>query len=275
MTASVPTWWGVVVSALLVVVCLAVVVREQLGLGREVVIAAVRAGVQLIAVGAVLGVLFRHAGLPGSFLWVVGMVTVGGAVASRRGAGLPRVRWVAGVAIAVGVTCTLGLLVVARVINAEPRVVVPVGGMVVSAATRGTSVVLLRIQEETVAFRRTIEARLALGLPGAAAFAPHLRTALRTALVTDIDAVKTVGLISLPGAMTGLLLAGVDPLTAIRYQVVVMYMLLGAVAISAVVAARLATRELFDDAERLVEPAALPRSPLRRRTPTRLSKRAR
>ena len=131
--------------------------------------------------------------------------------------------------------------------------VVPVGGMVVSAATRGASVVLLRIREEAVAGRRFIEARLALGLPGAQAFAPHRRTALRTALVTDIDAVRTVGLISLPGAMTGLLLAGVQPLTAIRYQIVVMYMLLGAVAVAGTVAAHLATGLLFDDAERLIE----------------------
>ena len=74
--------------------------------------------------------------------------------------------------------------------------------------------------------------------------------------MTDIDQVKTVGLISLPGAMTGLLLAGVDPLTAIRYQVVVMYMLLSAVAVAGVVASRLASSLLFDEAQRLVEAVA-------------------
>ncbi len=257
MTASVPTWWGVALSVLLVLIAVAVVVREGLGLEREVVIASVRAVVQLAAVGALLGVLFRHTGLAGSLLWVVGMVLVGARVAGRRGAGLRHAYRVAGAAIAVGVTATLGLLVVAQVIQAEPRVVVPVGGMVVSAATRGTSVVLLRLKEEATSARRVVEARLALGLPGAQAFAPHRRMALRTALVTDIDQVRTVGLISLPGAMTGLLLAGVAPLTAIRYQVVVMYMLLGAVAVSASVAARLATRGLFDDAQRLREPVSV------------------
>ena len=257
MSPSVPSWWGVAASVALAGVCFAVVVRERLGLGREVVIASVRAAVQLIAVGAVLGVLFRHAGLPGSFLWVAGMVVIGARVAAGRGKGIPHAGRVAAVAIAVGVTGTLGLLVVAQIIDAQPRVVVPVGGMVVSAATRGTSVVLLRLHEEAVTARRFIEARLALGLPFRDAFAPHRRLSLRTALVTDLDAVKTVGLISLPGAMTGLLLAGVDPLTAIRYQVVVMYMLLGAVALSGVVAARLATRELFDDAQRLKETASL------------------
>ena len=256
MTASVPSWYGVVASVLLVVMTLVVVVREQVGLGREVVVAAVRAIVQLVAVGALLGVLFAHAGLPGSLLWLVAMVLVGGRVSGRRGAGLPGVQRIAVLSLAAGVVATLGLLLVARVIRTEPRVVVPVGGMVVSAATRGTSVVLLRLREEATSARRTVETRLALGLTSAAAFAPHRRQALRTALVTDIDAVRTVGLISLPGAMTGLLLAGVPPLTAIRYQVVVMYMLLGAVAVSGTVASRLATRALFDDAHRLKEVAA-------------------
>jgi putative ABC transport system permease protein len=70
-------------------------------------------------------------------------------------------------------------------------------------------------------------------------------------LVAPIDQTKVVGLISLPGAMTGLIIAGVAPLVAIRYQIVVMYMLLGAWAIAAVVATRLMRGALFDDAHRL------------------------
>ncbi|MDX6216609.1 MAG: UDP-glucose/iron transport system permease protein [Frankiales bacterium] len=252
MNPAVPSWWGVAASVALVGVTVAVVVREQLGLTREVVLACARAIVQLVAVGALLGVLFDNAGLPGALAWVIAMVVIGGRVAGRRGAGVPGATWIATVAVAVGTATTLGLLVAAQVVDAHPRVLVPVGGMVVSSATRGASVVLLRMAEEAVSGRRQVEARLALGLTGAAAFAPHRRSALRAALVTDIDAVKTVGLISLPGAMTGLLLAGVDPLTAIRYQVVVMWMILGAVAVSTAVAARLAVGRLFDDAQRLV-----------------------
>ncbi|MCW2779383.1 MAG: iron export transporter permease subunit FetB [Frankiales bacterium] len=256
MSPSVPSWLGVGTSVLLVGLCLAVVVREQLGLARDVVVAAVRAAVQLVAVGAVLGVLFARAGAPGSVLWVGGMVLVAGRVAGGRAAGLPHAQRTATVAVAVGVVVTLGLLVVARVVDVEPRVVVPIGGMVVSAALRGTTVVLRRLREEAVSARPQVEARLALGLTASEAFAPHRRLALRTALVTDIDAVRTVGLISLPGAMTGLLLAGVPPLTAIRFQVVVMFMLLGAVSVAAVVAARLAEADLFDEhaALRRLEP---------------------
>jgi putative ABC transport system permease protein len=252
MSPAVPGWWGVAASVLLVVLTVAIVVREELGLTREVVVASVRAIVQLVAVGALLGLLFDNAGLPGALAWVAAMVMIGGRVAGRRGAGIPGAQAIAAVSIAAGTVTTLGLLVAAQVVDAHPRVLVPVGGMVVASATRGASVVLLRIAEEADTGRRQIEARLALGLTGTAAFAPHRRTAMRAALVTDIDAVKVVGLISLPGAMTGLLLAGVDPLTAIRYQVVVMWMILAAVAVSTAVAARLAVGRMFDDAQRLV-----------------------
>lgn len=251
MTPDVPSWLGVATSLLLVGLCLAVVVQERLGLTRDVLLAAVRALVQLAAVGALLGVLFARTGAPGAVGWVTAMVLVAGRVAGGRAPGLPHAQRIATVAVAAGVAVTLGLLVVAQVVDVEPRVVVPIGGMVVSAALRGTTVVLRRLHEEAVSSRPQVEARLALGLSPAEAFAPSRRTALRTALVTDVDAVKTVGLISLPGAMTGLLLAGVPPLTAIRFQVVVMYMLLGAVSVAAVLAARLGERQLFAEHQAL------------------------
>jgi putative ABC transport system permease protein len=251
MSPSVPNWYGVAASVVLVGMAFFLVLREHLGLGREVIVAAVRAAVQLVAVGALLLVLFRHTGLPGALAWVTGMVVLAGRVAGGRAKGLPRATWVATLAVAVGTTATLGLLIVGHVISSSGRVVVPVGGMVVTGAMQGASLTLQRMRDEAVTGRRAVEARLALGLASGAAFAPHLRTSLRTALIPAIDGTKVVGLISLPGATVGLLLAGVNPLTAIRYQVVVMYMLLGAAAVAAVVAGRLAVRTMFDDAHRL------------------------
>jgi putative ABC transport system permease protein len=251
MSPSVPNWYGVAASVVLVGMAFFLVLREHLGLGREVIVAAVRAAVQLVAVGALLLVLFKHTGLPGALAWVAAMVLLAGRVAGRRAKGLPHATRVATMGIAAGAAATLGLLIVGRVISSSGRVVVPVGGMVVTGAMQGASLTLQRMRDEAVTGRRAVEARLALGLASSVAFAPHLRTSLRTALIPAIDGTKVVGLISLPGATVGLLLAGVNPLTAIRYQVVVMYMLLGAAAVAAVVAGRLAVRTMFDDAHRL------------------------
>lgn len=249
---SVPDWGGVAASLVLVAVAALIAYRQRLQLTRELIIAAVRAGVQLVAVGAVLLIVFRHTGLPGAFGWVILMVLIAGQVAGRRGAAVPHARRAATFGVAVGAVCTLGALVVLRVISTEARVVVPVGGMIVSAAMQATGVALRRLGEDAGQARPAIEARLCLGLSARQSFLPHRRSALRTALVPTIDATKVVGLISLPGAMTGLILAGVDPLIAIRYQIVVMYMLLAASALATLTAARLAERTLFDDAQRLV-----------------------
>jgi UDP-glucose/iron transport system permease protein len=248
---AVPDWAGVAASAALVAVAVAVAWRQRLHLAREITIAAARAGAQLAAVGAVLLLAFARAGLAGAVGWLAVMVLIAGQVAARRAHGLPRVLPVATAAIAAATAATAGTLLALGVISPQPRVVIPVGGMIVSGAMAATAVTLTRIREEAAAGRPAIEARLSLGMPASRAFGPHLHTALRTALIPAIDSTKTVGLISLPGAMTGLILAGVSPLTAIRYQIVVMYMLLAAAALAALTAARLAGRALFDDAHRL------------------------
>ncbi|MQS16292.1 iron export ABC transporter permease subunit FetB [Streptomyces kaniharaensis] len=251
MNPAVPTWAGVAASLALVLLAVLVAWRQRLHLARDIAIAAVRAGVQLAAVGAILVFVFRHTGLAGGVGWLALMVLIAGRVSAHRAFGMPRALPIATTAAAVGTAATLGTLLLFGVIDSQARVVIPVGGMVVSGAMQATTLVLVRLRDEARTARPAIEARLALGLPAADAFAPHLRSTLRTALIPAIDSTKTVGLISLPGAMTGLILAGVDPLTAIRYQIVVMYMLLAAAALAALTAARLAERALFDDAHRL------------------------
>lgn len=251
-TANIPTWLGVAASVSLVLVAVLISWREQLGLGREVAVAAARAFVQLALVGALLLIVFDRGGLPAAFGWLTAMVVTAGFVAGRRAGGIPDARQHAWLAIGIAVTSTMGLLLVLGTIDPEPRVVIPVGGMVVSTAMVTSGLALQRTAEAAGDQRARIETRLALGLTAREAFLQPYRTAVRTALVPSVDTTKVVGLISLPGAMTGLILAGVDPWDAIRYQIVVMYMLLGAAFISAVLSARLAQRSLFDDAERLV-----------------------
>jgi putative ABC transport system permease protein len=248
---AVPEWTGVALSISLVAVAVVIAWRQQLGLAREIVIAAVRAGVQLFAVGAVLLFLFRHAGLPGGLGWLAVMVVIAGQVAGRRGAGLHRSRYVATAAVAIAAAVTLGVLMLFGVIQTAPRVVVPVGGMVVSGAMTAAGVTLQRMVAEVRGQRAVVEARLALGLGAGDAFAPHRRELLRTALIPTLDGTKVVGLISLPGAMTGLILAGVSPEVAIRYQIVVMYMILASVVMAALVAAELGQRMLFTAAQQL------------------------
>jgi putative ABC transport system permease protein len=253
---EIPSWAAVAVSGLLVLVAVGIASWQRLGISREIVVAALRALVQLVAVGAVLGWLFANAGLAGALAWIVAMTFIAAGESRRRGAGIPRAYLVALLGIAVGTATTLGVLVGGGVISTEPQVVIPIGGMVVSGAMQAASLTLISLRRSAVENRPAVEAALSLGLSAREAFARETRTAVRTALVPTVDQTRVVGLIALPGAMTGLIIAGVEPLEAIRYQIIVMYMLLAAWAVSALVTARTAERWMFDDAERLVPVAA-------------------
>ena len=104
----------------------------------------------------------------------------------------------------------------------------------------------------TAAERRIeIEGRLALGLSAADAYRPDLRESLRTALVPQIESTKAVGIVFLPGAMVGLILAGVDPADAVRVQISVMYLVLGSVATTTAVMSLGISRQLFTSAQQL------------------------
>jgi putative ABC transport system permease protein len=249
---QVPSWTAVAASMLLVLVAVAIASWQRLGITRDVVVAAVRAFVQLVAVGAVLAWLFGHAGLGGALAWVVAMAVVAANESRRRGRGLPGAFRAALLGITAGTAATLGVLVLGGIISTQPQVLIPIGGMVVSGSMQAASLTLTSLHRSAVERRPAIEAALSLGLPATQAFAAEMRTAVRTALVPTIDSTRVVGLISLPGTMTGLIIAGVAPLEAIRYQIIVMYMLLAAWAVSALVTARAAQGAMFDDAQRLV-----------------------
>jgi len=253
---QIPSWAAVAVSGLLVLVAVAIASWQRLGISREIVVAAVRALVQLVAIGAVLAWLFAHAGVAGALAWVLAMTLVAANESRRRGAGIPRAYRAALIGIVVATMSTLGVLVLGGVISTEPQVLIPIGGMVVSGSMQASSLTLTSLRRSAIDNRPAVEAALSLGLPAPQAFAREMRTAVRTALVPTVDSTRVVGLISLPGTMTGLIIAGVDPLQAIRYQIIVMYMLLAAWAVSALVTARAAQGSMFDEAQRLVPIAA-------------------
>jgi putative ABC transport system permease protein len=249
---EIPSWAAVAVSGVLVLVAVAIASWQRLGISRDMLIASVRALVQLLAVGAVLAWLFRNAGVGGALLWIAAMAVVAANESRSRGRGMPRAFLASLVGIGLGTLTTLGVLVVGGVISPEPQVLVPIGGMVVSGSMQAASLTLASLRRSATDDRPAVEAALSLGLGPREAFSRQLRQAVRTALVPAVDSTKVVGLIALPGTMTGLIIAGVEPLEAIRYQIIVMYMLLAAWAVSALVTARAAERWLFDGAERLV-----------------------
>jgi putative ABC transport system permease protein len=179
------------------------------------------------------------------------MTLYAGDVVRRRAPEIPHLMPLAGAAFTGAVALTLGTVFGFGIFPIQGRTVVPLAGMMVGNAMNGAVLTARRTVEELRDKRDEVEARLALGQPAPAAARPYLAAALRTALIPQIETTKAVGLVFLPGAMTGLILAGVDPVDAILVQAVVMFMVLGAVATTSAVIGLGLIRRLFTTDHRL------------------------
>ncbi len=249
---------GLAASLVLVAVALAISVRLALRLERELVVAVVRALVQLLIVGAALAIIIDpDTPLLWSWLWVAGIVVFAAATNRRRAPAVPGLFWIALAANAATAVSGFAVAFGLGIFPVEGRTLVPIAGMLIGNAMKSGIVVAERLVEALSDGRAEVEARLALGQPWTAASRPIVRSALRVALSPLIENTKALGIVFLPGAMTGLILAGVEPLDAVLVQLALMYLILGGAATTTAVTALGTVRRLFTDDHRLV---ALPRS---------------
>lgn len=243
---------GLVASLALVAVAVVISRWQHLGLERRIAWSATRAIVQLLLVGWALAlVIDPDQPLAWSWLWVVAMTLYAGDVVRRRAPEIPRLLPLAATAFAAAGVVTLGTLFGFGIFPLEGRTLVPLAGMMIGNAMNATVLTARRTVEELRDKRAEVEARLALGQPARTASRPYLTAALRTALIPQIETTKAVGLVFLPGAMTGLILAGVHPVDAVLVQAVVMFLVLGAVATTSPIIGLGLTRRLFTSDHRL------------------------
>ncbi|HET9892628.1 MAG TPA: iron export ABC transporter permease subunit FetB [Mycobacterium sp.] len=247
------SWVGLATSLILVAFAAGISLWRRLGLERQLLWAAIRALVQLLLVGGALTLLFEPGrSLWWSWAWVAGMVAYAGDVARRRAPEVPRFAPLAVAAFAGAAVVTLGVLFGLRVFPLQGRTLVPVAGMMIGNSMTAMVLVARRLVDELRDKRDEVEARLALGQPSRQAASPYLRIALRSAISPQIETTKATGLVFLPGAMTGLILAGVPPLQAVLVQAVVMFLILGSVAATTVVVAMGIVRLVFTRDHRLL-----------------------
>jgi len=255
-------WAGLALSLLLVAVAIALSMWERLGLERGIIWAATRALAQLLAIGLLLQVLLE----PGvsiwwGWLWVGVMVAIAAVTVRRRAPSVPGILGLAVLAFTGSAVVTLGVLFGFGVFELDIRTLIPLAGLMIGNSLGATVLVARRMVAELDEKRDEVEARLALGQPSSAAAHPYVRESLRTALIPQIETTKAVGLIALPGSMTGLILAGVDPLDAVQVQAAVMYLILGSVATTTTVMALGIRRRLFTPDHRLLRLAPVSVAP--------------
>ncbi len=256
MTAIDVSFGQVAAALVLVAIAIAASRWRHAGLEEDIAVAVARSFVQLVAIGYVIQLIFEqdNAGLVIALLAV--MVVFGALTARSRAAKVPDAFLPLLGALALAAVTTLGLVLALGIFEPEPRYVVPVGGMVIGNAMTAAAVALNRLGDDVADRSKEIEAALALGATSTQAMDPLVRRSLRSGMITLIDSTKTTGLIFFPGTMVGLLLAGADPIDAVRLQLILLYTLLGSVSIAALTATTLARRNFFTAAHQLREPPA-------------------
>ena len=243
---------GLVISLLFVVLPVVLSFVHRLALARSVLGAVIRALVQLTAAGALLVFVFESdTSLLWSWVWGGGMILFAAYTVYRRAPEVPGMFFIGLRAFTFAAIVTWGVLFGFAIVEISPMTIVPLTGMMIGNSLNALVLVARAAAEGVRENRDEIEARLALGLSSVDAARPVLRRALRTGLTPQIETLRALGVVYLPGAMTGLILAGMSPFSAVRMQLVIMYMVLGATCTNVTVAGIGVIRKSFTTDHRL------------------------
>ena len=247
--------WQLGLAALLIVVNMALSLGLRLGLARSLLVASVRMTVQLLLIGLVLGWVFAlEEPLPILAIALLMSALAGIAAVQRTKRRFAGVYWDSLVSVLAAAFLVTGFALVG-VVRVRPwydaQYLIPLLGMVLGNVLNGISLALDRFTEGVAQRRGQVELLLTLGATRWEAAHTLVADALRVGMIPTINAMMVMGIVSLPGMMTGQILAGADPVDAVRYQIVIMFMIAAATALGAFGVVMLAFVRLFDRRHRL------------------------
>lgn len=248
-------WLDLALAAVLLLANFALSTALRLGLSKTLAIAAVRMTVQLWLVGFVLEWVFaaeRPWVILAMALLMTGVAGVSAVQRTRRR--FSGIYWDSLVTI-LGVSFVITGFALLGVLRVEPwwdpQYLIPLLGMLLGNALTGISLALDRFLEACAERRDRLEGRMVLGATRWEAARREVRQALRVALIPTVNSMMVMGIVSLPGMMTGQILAGADPADAVRYQILIMAMIASCVALASFGVVGLAFLRLFSPRPRL------------------------
>ena len=245
------------IAAILVLLLAATSFHLRLDIAKPLTIAAIRTTVQLLLIGLVLKAVFTNVNL-----WFVsGIALIMLLVAGREVLARQQRRFKGLWGFGIGSTSmfissfSVTLLALIVIIGSEPwyspRYAIPLLGMVLGNAMSGVSLSLDRLTHSAWQQREVIEQRLMLGLERQKAFLDIRKDSIRAGMIPIINAMTTAGLVNLPGMMTGQILAGNPPVEAVKYQILIMFLIATSTGFGVLIAVNMASLRLFDERHRL------------------------
>jgi len=243
-------FWQIGLAAALILVNAGVSLALKLGLAKRLLVAAFRTVVQLLLVGLVLEWIFAVGHWYVVLLMVTFMTLVAAAAAVRRTDRRYPGVWLDSLISMWASSWLIAAVALLGIIEPEPwylpQYAIPLTGMILGNTLNGISLGLDRFGDELDGKRDQVETLLALGATRWEAARTPLEQSIRTGMIPTINTMMVVGLVSLPGMMTGQLLAGANPIQAVMYQIVIMFLIAAGTALGTVSVVLLGYRRLFN-----------------------------
>ena len=251
------TPWDLSLAAGLVLLLAGLSWQLRLGIGRRMLIAAARSAVQLLLLGLVLKALFNTAHLGLIALLAAVMLGVAGYEVMARQKHRLKGLWGYGTGAVSMLLSSFSITLLALWVVLQPapwyapQYSIPLLGMLLGNTMTGIAVALDNLTSRALEKYQEIEARLALGQSSTEAIADIRRDALRAGLIPIVNAMTTAGIVSLPGMMTGQILAGSPPMEAAKYQLLILFLIAAGTGLGSVTAVMIGSRRIFDNRDRL------------------------
>lgn len=246
-----------ILASLLVIALIGLGTRLKLSVNKTLAIAAVRTTVQLLLVGLILEAVFSNVQLPLIMFIALVMMTVAAWEILARQKRKLRGWWGFGIsAFSLFISSFLiTLLALLLVIDADPwyapQYSIPLLGMLLGNTMNGIALGIDRLVQTAWQQRAVIEQRLMLGQTDFEAIRDISRDSMRAGMIPIINAMATAGIVSLPGMMTGQILAGAPPVEAVKYQILIMFLVTAGTGFAVITVLQLISRRMFDTRERL------------------------
>ncbi|MFP4171191.1 MAG: ABC transporter permease [Methanomassiliicoccales archaeon] len=239
-------------ASVLVVLVVALSRYRGLGLTSDLMVATVRAFAQLMVLAFFLTIVFELEDM----LWIaailVFMMVVASHTSAKRAKDITQGFRVSSISIVSSSTAIILGMVALGVIPMRGEYIIPLGGMVIGNSMNITSLAMERLRGEVRSNVLRIENLLALGATGDQAIRPMIRRSVQASLIPTVDNMRTLGLVWIPGLMSGMIIAGWDPAKAAVFQLVIIFMILASNTVASIVSTYLLSRNMFGRAEELV-----------------------
>jgi putative ABC transport system permease protein len=245
---------GLAQAAIASILALAVVLlarRRNIHLESDAAIALVRGIVQIVIMGSLLVLLLKAPRWSSVFL-LAGMIIAAGSISAKRAKNVPGAQKVSTYSIAAGAGLVTAVMTWAGVIDTAITSLIPVGSMIIANAMNTNGLALNRFRSEVLAHSGEIETALALGAAPEKTIASYTEASIHSSLIPAIDNLRSLGIVWIPGLMTGMLISGADPLYSAIYQFVVIAMILASSGLTSLLSTTMIRAYVFSPAEQLL-----------------------